>query len=39
MAIEMKHLCIKFGMITLNQNMEMEQNGVTQILTGLLYIL
>ena len=34
-----KHLCINFGMITLNQNMDAEQNYVTWILTASLFIL
>ena len=34
-----KHLCINFGMITLNQNTKTKQNYVTRILAALLFIL
>ena len=37
--LDIKHLCINFGMITLNQSMEIEQNYVIQILIALLLIL
>ena len=37
--LDIKHLHINFGMITLNQSMEIEQNYVIQILIALLLIL
>ena len=37
--LDIKHLPINFGMITLNQSMEIEQNYVIQILIALLLIL
>ena len=38
MSILAKHLCMNFGMITLNQNIKTKQNYVTWILTALLFI-
>ena len=34
-----KHLCMNFGMVTLNRNVKTKQNYVTQIQTALLFML
>ena len=34
-----KHLCMNFGMVTLNRNIKTKQNYVTQIQTALLFML